>query len=232
MTAEGIHITDDFWGWCQRAECGCTKGNGHRETKEPLEWCETKAVCNTKSYQQCIWHLTNHLKSTQTCRCASITAVYLWWSWAFWHSMGASESLGTEWQVFGALWLQMEATLSRSGRTDLSFTKIHKSFIPEEWKEWMNVKLMNINVKWPMDSFVHVLTSYLKSLPWKSAALLWQKYGAAQKRQAFWAFYFVSIGRQNNRCQKQLENQFKVDQTHIQHYSNRSQLERWIHALF
>ena len=126
----------------------------------------------------------------------------------------------------------MEATLSKSGRTDLSFVKNQKSSIPEEWKEWMKVKLINTNVKWPMDSFGHVLTSYLKSLLWKSVALSWWEYGATQKRQAFCTFYFVSIGRQNNRCQRQLESQFEADQTNIQHYSSRIQLVRWIYPLF
>ena len=42
MTSERLHITGDFWGCCQQAECGCTEENGHKEEKESLEWYEKR----------------------------------------------------------------------------------------------------------------------------------------------------------------------------------------------
>ena len=75
------------------------------------------------------------------------------------------ESLGAEWQDLAALWLRTETALSKSGRIDLTFTEIRKSSIPEEWKEWMNAKVMRIDAKRPADSFGQVFTGYLNGLP-------------------------------------------------------------------
>lgn len=80
-------------------------------------------------------------------------------------SGAAWETLGAEWQALGALWIQAETALSRSGRIDLSFTEIRKSSIPEEWKDWMNSKLMNTDATKPAESFGKAFTDYLKSLP-------------------------------------------------------------------
>ena len=80
-------------------------------------------------------------------------------------SSPAWETLGVEWQALGALWIQVETTLSRSGRIDLSFTEIRKSTLPEEWKDWMNSKLMNTDATKPVESFGKAFTYYLKSLP-------------------------------------------------------------------
>jgi hypothetical protein len=73
--------------------------------------------------------------------------------------------LGAQWHSLAALWLRAESALSKSGRTDLSFTQIRKASIPEEWKEWMNAKLMNIDAKRPSDKFGKVFTDYLNGLP-------------------------------------------------------------------
>jgi hypothetical protein len=76
------------------------------------------------------------------------------------------ESLGAEWHSLAALWLRTETALSlRSGRTDLSFADIHKSSIPEAWKEWMNAKIMKTDTQRPSDSFGKELANYLSGLP-------------------------------------------------------------------
>jgi len=77
----------------------------------------------------------------------------------------AWESLGTAWHALATLWLQAEAVLSLSGRSDLSFTQIRKSAIPDEWKHWMNAKLMKTDIGRPPKAFGKVLTEYLKGLP-------------------------------------------------------------------
>ena len=70
-----------------------------------------------------------------------------------------------QWHSLAALWLRAESALSKSGRTDLSFTEIRKASIPEEWQEWMNAKLMKTDAKLPSDMFGKVLTDYLNGLP-------------------------------------------------------------------
>ena len=55
--------------------------------------------------------------------------------------------------------------LSKCGRSDLSFTQIRKSTIPEDWKDWMDSKLMRTDVEHPAESFRQVFTEYLKGLP-------------------------------------------------------------------
>jgi len=70
-----------------------------------------------------------------------------------------------QWRSLAALWLWAKSTLSKSGRTDLSFTQIRKASIPEEWKEWMNAKLMKTDAKRPSDKFGKVFTDYLNGLP-------------------------------------------------------------------
>jgi hypothetical protein len=72
------------------------------------------------------------------------------------------KSLGAEWQALATLWLQAEAVIARSGWPELLFTQIHKSAIPNYWKEWMNAKLMKTNVEHPTKAFGKVLTDYLK----------------------------------------------------------------------
>ena len=71
---------------------------------------------------------------------------------------------GKQWQSLAKLWLCAETVLSKSNRNDLSFTQIHKSAIPEDWKDWMNAKLMNTNVRPPDESFGKSFTQYLKGL--------------------------------------------------------------------
>jgi hypothetical protein len=73
--------------------------------------------------------------------------------------------LGATWQVLAALWLRAETTLFKSGHTNLSFTEIQKATIPDEWKEWMNAKLLKTDVKHPAKSFRQVFTNYLNGLP-------------------------------------------------------------------
>jgi hypothetical protein len=73
--------------------------------------------------------------------------------------------LGAQWRSLAALWLRAESALSKSGRTDLSFTQIRKASLPEEWKEWMNAKLMKTDAKRPSDKFGKVFTDYLNGLP-------------------------------------------------------------------
>jgi hypothetical protein len=75
------------------------------------------------------------------------------------------ESLGAEWQALAALWLRAETALFKAGRTDLSFTEIQKASIPDEWKEWMNAKLLKTDAKRPAESFGQVFTNYLNGLP-------------------------------------------------------------------
>ncbi|KIM77613.1 hypothetical protein PILCRDRAFT_11868 [Piloderma croceum F 1598] len=77
----------------------------------------------------------------------------------------AWESMGVQWKALTALWLRTEILLTKSGRTDLSFTQVHKSSIPEEWKEWMNAKLMSVDARPPAASFGKVFTNYLMGLP-------------------------------------------------------------------
>jgi hypothetical protein len=70
-----------------------------------------------------------------------------------------------EWKTLAALWLRTEILLTKSCHTNISFTQIRESSIPDEWKEWMNAKLMNINAKRPTESFGKAFTVYLKGLP-------------------------------------------------------------------
>lgn len=53
----------------------------------------------------------------------------------------------------------------KSGRVDLTFNEIRKSSIPDEWKEWINAKLMKVDAKRPAESFGQSLTDYLSGLP-------------------------------------------------------------------
>ena len=73
-------------------------------------------------------------------------------------------TLGARWQALAQLWLHAEAALAKSAHSDLSFTQIHKSAIPEDWKDWMNAKLMNIDARPPAESFIKAFTNYLKGL--------------------------------------------------------------------
>ena len=74
------------------------------------------------------------------------------------------KSLGDQWQALCKLWLHAETILESSTCSDLSFTQICKSTIPEDWKDWMNSKLMNSDAKPPVDSFGNVFTEYLNRL--------------------------------------------------------------------
>ena len=75
------------------------------------------------------------------------------------------ESSGAEWKALAALWLRTEILLAKSDRGDLSFAQIRESSIPDEWKEWMNAKLMKTDAKRPAESFGKAFTGYLKGLP-------------------------------------------------------------------
>jgi hypothetical protein len=75
------------------------------------------------------------------------------------------ESLGAEWKTLTALWLCAEILLSKTGRTDLSFTEIHVSLIPDAWKDWMSAKVMNTDAHHPTQAFGLVFTDYLNKLP-------------------------------------------------------------------
>ena len=70
-------------------------------------------------------------------------------------------NLSEQWQSLAKLWLRVETVLLKSNHNDLSFTQIHKSAIPEDWKEWMNAKLMNTDVRPPDESFRKSFTQYL-----------------------------------------------------------------------
>ena len=72
--------------------------------------------------------------------------------------------MGARWQALATLWLCAEAVLSSSGRTNLSFLQIHKSTLPDDWKEWMNAKLMRTNTPAPAEPFGKIFTSYLKGI--------------------------------------------------------------------
>jgi len=75
------------------------------------------------------------------------------------------EALGTAWHNLALLWLRAEATLGKSGRTDLSFNEIRMSSIPEEWKDWMSSKLLRTDSTRPSASFGKTFTNYLQGLP-------------------------------------------------------------------
>src|SRR5271156_6722078 len=69
--------------------------------------------------------------------------------------------MGAQWQALGSLWLHAEQALSKSGRTDLSFTEIKQSNIPEEWKDWAYAKIMKGDARPPSESFGKTFTTYL-----------------------------------------------------------------------
>ena len=73
-------------------------------------------------------------------------------------------TMGTRWQALATLWLHAEAVLSSSGHTNLSFLQICKSTLPDNWKEWMNAKLMRTDTPSPVESFGKIFTSYLKCI--------------------------------------------------------------------
>ena len=73
-------------------------------------------------------------------------------------------SLGDQWQGVCKLWLCAETLLEGSTHSNLSFTQISKSAIPEDWKDWMHLKLMNSDVRPPVDSFGNMFTDYFKGL--------------------------------------------------------------------
>jgi hypothetical protein len=75
------------------------------------------------------------------------------------------ESFGAKWQALASLWLRAEATLVKSGRSDLSYNEIDQSSIPEEWKDWMSAKLLRTDAKRPPDSFGQRFTDYLQGVP-------------------------------------------------------------------
>jgi hypothetical protein len=51
------------------------------------------------------------------------------------------------------------------GLVDLSYAEINKLSIPNNWKQWMFAKAMNVDAKSPSESFGKVFTAYLHSLP-------------------------------------------------------------------
>lgn len=69
------------------------------------------------------------------------------------------ESLGLEWCSLVTLWLWTKTFLLKAARANLTLTKIHKSNIPQAWKDWMSCKIMKVDATWPM------FTHYLKGLP-------------------------------------------------------------------
>jgi hypothetical protein len=81
------------------------------------------------------------------------------------------ESLGDNWQTLAALWLHAETSLSKSGRTDLSFDQIRLSSIPDAWKDWMCAKVMKSNATRPAEEFGQVFTKYLNKLPLSTVAI-------------------------------------------------------------
>ena len=161
-TSDSIHVAEELWKNCRTAECGHTEGSDRREEKDSLRWAGSKTVCNTKPHRQPIRHLTTQSSLSGL---GGVPASLQHLREEVGLSGAAWESFGIAWQALGVLWVQAETALSRSGRTDLSFNEIRKASIPEEWKEWMNAKLMNIDAKRPADSFGKVFTDYLKSLP-------------------------------------------------------------------
>ena len=110
-------------------------------------------------------------------------------------------SLGDQWQALCKLWLCAEAILESSTCSDLSFTQIHKSAIPEDWKDWMNSKLMNSDARAPADTFGNVFTKYLNRLQLTVKestntvmSAIWCRSG---KKQVYLAFCLVSIGKRS-----------------------------------
>jgi hypothetical protein len=175
-TSEIIYITRDLRRCCWTASNHTNslsnkgtsfdsihiRGDGTREETHSLRRPGSKMVCNAEQYSQSIHQLT---AQSSLPRLGGVPS-----SLQFLHeevglSGAAWESLGVEWRALGAQWVQAETALSRSGRTDLSFNEVCKAPIPNEWKEWMNAKLMNIDVKRLAESFRKVFTDYLKSLP-------------------------------------------------------------------
>ena len=72
--------------------------------------------------------------------------------------------MGARWQALATLWPHAEAVLSSSGCTNLSFLQISKSTLPDDWKEWMNAKLMRTDMPAPVEPFRKIFTSYLKGI--------------------------------------------------------------------
>ena len=73
-------------------------------------------------------------------------------------------SMGARWQALAILWLWAEEVLSSTACTNLTFLQIHKSTLHDDWKEWMNAKLMRTNMPTPAESFGKVSTDYLKGI--------------------------------------------------------------------
>ena len=175
-TSESIYITRDLRRCCRTAsnrtnslsdkETGFDSihigGDGTGEETHSLRRPGSKTVCNAERYSQSIRQLTAQ-SSLPGLGGVPSSLQYLREEVGL--SGAAWESLGVEWRALGALWVQAETALSRSGRTDLSFNEVREAPIPDEWKEWMNAKLMNIEAKRPAEPFGKVFTHYLKSLP-------------------------------------------------------------------
>jgi hypothetical protein len=79
--------------------------------------------------------------------------------------------MGAEWRALASLWLRAKKALFKSSRTDLSFDEVRKSGIPEEWKDWIDAKIMKTDTKHPSESFGKAFTNYLNGLPSGAVAI-------------------------------------------------------------
>ena len=75
------------------------------------------------------------------------------------------ESLGLEWCSLVTFWLWTETFLLKAARANLTLTEIHKSDIPQAWKDWISCKIMKVDAPWPLETFGPMFTHYLKGLP-------------------------------------------------------------------
>lgn len=75
------------------------------------------------------------------------------------------ESLGLEWHNLAMLWLWTKTFLLKAPRPNLTLTEIHKSNIPQVWKDWISSKIMKVDTPCPSETFGPIFTRYLKGLP-------------------------------------------------------------------
>ena len=108
------------------------------------------------------------------------------------------DNLGKEWCSLASLWLRAETLLLKSAQSDQTFTEIHKSNIPEAWKDWMCSKNMKTDSLKPADSFRHIFTQYLNGLltgVLKPRGIIMQQMWCCPGKMEHLDFFYVSSGK-------------------------------------
>ena len=110
------------------------------------------------------------------------------------------ETSGSTWHTLASLWLCAEVALGKSHHTDLSFKQIHESIINSQWKDWMCVKLMKMDMAPPLEAFGNIFTDYIPEPPVTTPHIggsVMEEVWCPLENLALSVSYFASFCRQN-----------------------------------